>query len=98
HVQRQDRGGRSRTLGPVDAEASRMHPSRYASAMQQRIFERMNHVDMERIPFNIGTAILGQKLLAPLVTSRVPAHSVAAELLVDIPERELADAPNATRG
>ena len=52
---------------------------------------------MERIPLDIGPAILDLDFLAAPVTSRMLAHAVAAQLLVNISQSQLPDAPDTAR-
>src|SRR5437660_11643716 len=52
---------------------------------------------MESIPLDIGPAILDLYFLAAPIASRMLAHTVPAQLLVNISQRQLPHAPDPAR-
>ncbi len=56
HVQKQHGGGAGVELGFVNGKVFGPDPHRHAAAVQQRVLERLHHVDMERIALNVGPA------------------------------------------
>src|SRR6516162_3394218 len=97
HVQKQNRGGPGGVLGVVDGKVPGTNFDGHASVVEQSVFERLNHVDMERITLDIGPAVLDLYFLAASITSRMLAHAIPAQLLVYISQSQLPHAPDTAR-
>src|SRR5262245_24002336 len=82
-------------LGFINGKVSGLNFDRHTAAVQQRVPDGLNHIDMESIPLDIGPAALDLQFLAAAITNPMPAHSVPAQLLIDISQGQLSDAPDA---
>jgi hypothetical protein len=87
HIEEQYRGGAGRVLGLVHGKVSRLNPYRNTTAVQQGIFQSVNHIDIERVSLHIGAAIFGHQLLTATMASIMPAHAIATQLLINISQR-----------
>ena len=80
HIQEQHRRRARVVLRLVNRKIPRTDPHRHAAAVKQRVLQRLNHVDVQRIALHIRTAGFENHLLAAAVARRVPPHAVAPQL------------------
>ena len=92
---KQHGGGAGIELGLVNRKILGPDAHRHAAAAQQRVLQGLDHVDVQRIALHVGPAAFEDHLLAAAIARRVAAHAVAAQLLINIAQRQLADAPHA---
>ena len=95
HVQKQHCRGARIVLRFVNRKVRGANPHRHAAAVQQRVLERLNHVDVHGVALHVGAAGFENQLLAAAIARRVTPQAVAAQLPVNIPQRQMADAPHA---